>query len=66
MLYVFIEKTATTEYIVVSSVEPTDDNYDEVQSNSYAVSVPARHSAEAWMNVVRNVLTNAGAEVRMV
>jgi hypothetical protein len=66
MLYVFIEDISNDprKFIVVSSVEPTDDNYDEVDSNCYKVPVPNNWYPSAQMNITCNVLRAGGAEFK--
>jgi hypothetical protein len=61
MLYMEIE-IGHPDIIRVSST-PLDGDWDEIDKNSFTIPVPPRYSSEAVFNVVRNVLTNGGAQI---
>jgi hypothetical protein len=62
-LYVFDEYDGDSVSIAVTSVKPTDDNYDEVDSYCFRVPVPKGFGPESVRNVVMNTLSHGGALV---
>lgn len=62
-IYVYIDTDEDgKESVVVSSIEPTEFNADEVAASSYTASIPRLRVSDVF-TVTCNVLRNGGANV---